>query len=197
VPSNPHYEIAIPAGIPAPAFIPLYAEEVRKKLVSILPAGGYDIRLNRVVKEEYEVTARKGMLAGMKVVVTKKIFGAQDQVTVTVQADSRVQAELEKLSNILLFLLMIPIFILMVAAVHFIYLALLLAALVVWPLKLGCSALIAGFMSLLYRSGNNEFDERRRIGIAAFLGQMPGSSPRPLAAARPMAEKQNAPPGFY
>jgi hypothetical protein len=200
--SNARYQIAIPAGIPAAIFVLSYTEGLRRKLVSILPAGVYEIRQNRVTKENQNhiITVRKGLLCGMKVVIatTKAALGQPAQIKVRVEADSSVQGVLDTLSIILCGILAIPAFILLVLVVRFIFLALLLTLIALAPIRILSLGLIAIFMSLVYSAtGQNDFDEQRRMGIATFLQQMPLPDPMAqLAGARPNIFK-TAPPGFY
>lgn len=186
--SRTRYEVAIPVGAPAALFIPLYAEELRKKLVPLIGMGQYDIRVEKVSKEEYAIRALRGAFSGLEVVVEKKFAWSSDESRATVQlnAYSKTEHVLVKMSQVVWLLLAIPAFFLVLPFVRFIIISFFLAVLLLAPVMLALRAVIALVMSLAYSGLAGEFDMSRRVAMIEALRQAP--VPDPLAAFRLVAK---------
>ena len=186
--SSTRYEVAIPVGAPPALFIPLYAEELRKKLVPLIGMGQYDIRVEKVSKEEYAIRALRGAFSGLEVVVEKKFAWSSDESRATVQlnAYSRTEHVLVKMSQVVWLFLAIPAFFLVLPFVRFIIISFFLAVLLLAPVMLALRAVIALVMSLAYSGLAGEFDLSRRVAMIEALRQAP--VPDPLAAFRLVAK---------
>ena len=186
--SSPRYEVAIPAGAPPALFIPLYADELRKKLVPLIGTGQYDIRVEKESKEKYAIRALRGALSGLEVVVDKKFTWSSDESRATVQlnAYSRTEHVLVKMSQVVWVLMAIPIFFLVLPYVRFIIISFFIAVLLLAPLMLALRAVIALVMLLVYSGLASEFDLSRRVALTEVLRQAP--VPDPLAAFRLLAK---------
>ncbi|HTD23942.1 MAG TPA: hypothetical protein VK738_14890 [Terriglobales bacterium] len=192
--SRSRYEVAVPVGAPPAIFIPLYADELRKKLVSLLGPSGYDIRVEKVRNDKYKVVVLRGALSGMEAVVEmKSSLGAQpSQAEIRVEASSKTERILMNMLAGLVVLLAIPTFLLLLLALRLI-LALIATVIALIPLMIVCGALNAAVMSVLYKLYGNEFDSDRRVAIAEMLKQVP--VPDPLAAFRGAAKQGKASAG--
>src|SRR5260221_9107925 len=108
------YEVAVPTGAPPAIFIPLYADALRKQLVSLLGAGGYDIRVEKNQRDKYTIRALRGALSGMEVIVEMKfsLLAQASQAEIRVDASSKTEQILMNVFAGFMLLAAIPVFLL-------------------------------------------------------------------------------------
>jgi hypothetical protein len=193
--SASRFDVAVPVGAPPAVFIPLYTEELRKKLVSLLGTGGYQISIERTTADKYRILVLRGALSGMEVVVEMKVsLGApSSHATVSVDPSSKTERVLVKIFRVLLLLAAIPVFFILFFVLRLLIFAAIATLIAVIPLAVCMGLANAAVMLVLYKIYDNEFDSARRTAIAGALQQV--VVPDPLAALRQSAGAPIAPKG--
>ncbi len=144
------YEVPVPTGAPPAIFIPLYADALRKQLVSLLGAGGYDIRIEKNQRDKYTIHVLRGAFSGMEVTVQMKpsLLAHGSQAEIRVDASSKTEQILMKVFAGLMLLVAIPVFLMLLFSTR-LFFALIGTFIALIPLVIICGLLNAAVMASL------------------------------------------------